>query len=101
MYVRKVRDEVREYAHSHNFYKTIEACRFSIHLSNLEMRKLVPVSLSGLEYVAKYITYALRHDAWPKSLVPIPSSVCVRVYVCPRYAISVGRIEKKTKQKKE
>lgn len=45
---------------------------------------------------SKYITYALWHDAWPKSLVPIPSSVCVCVYDTPFRSV----VSRKTKQKK-
>lgn len=43
---------------------------------------------------SKYITYALWHDAWPKSLVPIPSSVCVCVYDTPFRSV-VSRKKKK------
>lgn len=60
--------------------------------------QLVPVSLSDLEYVAD-ITYTLRHDAWPKSLVPISPSV----YVCmskPIRPLSDGRIEKKKRKER-
>lgn len=80
----------RVHTYTHNFYNKTIARRFGCAAR--------AGLLIGLGYVAD-ITYMLRHDAWPKSLVPISPSV----YVCmskPIGPLSDGRIEKKKRKER-
>jgi len=77
------------YAYTHNFYNKTIARRFGC--------AACAGPLIGLGYAD--ITYTLRHDAWPKSLVPISPSV----YVCvsnDTADFEDGRIGKKETKRK-